>query len=351
MTLLTCDIGSTHFKLQFFTYDRNTSLAIPSSKPVSIHHGQDWILSRTPLDSISEHLNHMLEWIISEHSCQPCAIGLSTFREAIVGLSSTGQIVFAGTNLQQKPVGHLDDASVVTTFAGWLSWKMTGHCRITDDQRTAGDEYIASVRQSIPRWCAHVRSGAKIRSDEASDPAEFLGGTEEHLGYLGAGLLESDGPPLVISTGTFWSVSSIAVGLPKQGTRRTGNSAAFPSVDSCILYKWGKMIQMMSEGSLVSAGNEPKTEGFFGNAASLWFSHDVSIDVTRQAAINDLKASCSTLSIDGAANIVVYGGGSRMAYARDLIREALPEASITFMDTDATLLGCAITGGRNLNAN
>ncbi|HSW91049.1 MAG TPA: hypothetical protein VLG09_00200 [Candidatus Saccharimonadales bacterium] len=343
MKLLTCDIGSTNLKLQIFTIDSEQSSPRPTGDARIITHQQNWLKTDQPLEALSEWLIEIAELITQTYGNEVDAMGFSTYREGAVGLSSTNQVVFAGTNLQATPLGKVEDASVMTTFAGWMCWKLTGQCYVTAGQRDAGNAYMKRVSQATIRWASLITAGENIQTENTHSFGVYLGGTDEQLGYIGTGLSDSIEPRLVIATGTFWSTSCIATGPSKQGVRRTEGEAPFRTVDSCVLYKWGPMMQGLAE-ERNSSDNELVPDRFFGRAASLWFSESASSIVTRQAAINDLKAACAMFSPEKDSRVVVYGGGVRSSYARDLIHEACEGLKPHFMDGDATLLGCAVVG-------
>ena len=351
MKLLACDIGSTNLKLQVFTIDRNELLPQPYGDAQIVTHGQDWLQADQPLEALSKWLVDMAELIIQDYGNKIDAIGFSTYREGLIGLSSSDKVVFAGTNLRQTPLGTLEDTSIMTTLAGWMCWKLTGQCRTTAGQLDAGIAYIGRVSHATPQWAPLIGAGENMQSGDTSSFNVYLGGTDEQLGYVGTGLFDSDGPQLVIATGTFWSTSHIAVGPSKPGVRRTEGVSPFLSVDSCVLYKWGPMIKELAEGNTNSSIDEPVPTRFFGHASPLWFSDGKSPSVTRQAALDDLRTACSMLSPIKDVRAVVYGGGVRSQYARDLINEACEGIELIFMEGDATLRGCAIVGGEILNAH
>lgn len=343
MKLLTCDIGSTNLKLQVFTIDSKLSSPQPTGDTRIITHRQRWLETEQSLEALSRWLTEIAELIARTYGNEVDAMGFSTYREGLIGLSPTNQVVFAGTNLQSAPLGSVEDASVMTTFAGWMCWKLSGRCFVTAGQRDAGTAYAKRVSHATPHWAPTIAAGENMRTENAHSFSVYLGGTDEQLGYIGTGLSDSIEPRLVIATGTFWSTSSIAAGPPKQGVRRTEGQAPFHTVDSCVLYKWGPMIQELSEGRNGTSTDSVPSR-YFGRASSLWFSEAASPSTTRQAAIDDLKAACAMFSPEEGSQIIVYGGGVRSAYARDLIYEACQGLKPLFMNGDATLLGCAIIG-------
>jgi len=344
MKLLTCDIGSTNLKLQIFTIDDEKSSPRSKGEARIITHEQKWVKTNHPLDALSHWLNETAELIVQTYGNEVDTIGFSTYREGLIGLSSTNQVVFAGTNLQPSPLGAPEDVSIMTTFAGWMCWRLTGQCGVTSGQKDAGAAYITRFSQARPPWAPLVAAGENMQATDSANFGVYLGGTDEQLGYVGTGLSDSAEPRLVIATGTFWSTSSIASGPAKHGVRRTHGVSPFQSVDSCVLYKWGPMIQALAEGRSGPSTKETVPDRFFGNASLLWFSKGESPVTTRRAAIDDLKAACAMFSPKKGAKVVVYGGGVRSRYARDLIHEACSELDLVFMDGDATLLGCAIVG-------
>lgn len=349
MKLLACDIGSTNLKLQVFDVDREQLFPRPTGEARIVSHGQDWLRADRPLEALSKWLAETITLITRNCPDDIEMIGFSTYREGLVGLSPINEIVFAGTNLQPRPIGSLQSASIVTTLAGWMCWKLTGQHYMTSGQQAAGTAYIGRVAHTVPHWATLIAEG---QSAEAQDPFPFrayLGGTDEQLGYLGTGLFDSDGPKLVIATGTFWSISSVAVGPSKYGVRRTQGARPFMSVDSCVLYKWGPMINGLANYHGCGSADELVPARFFGHASSLWFSRGESFAVIRQAAVDDIRTACAIFSPMKGAQIVVYGGGVRSRYARDIIQEACREFELVFMDSDATLNGCSIVGARAIN--
>ena len=347
--ILACDIGSTNLKLQVFSFD-NTGLPACGKASV-IHHAQSWLNDTNPFDALERWLSSILDTIVSDYGRQVDAIGFSTFREGVIGMSADDSIVFAGNNLRPEPLGTIDDSTRITTLAGWLCWKLTGKCCVTAGQRDAGEAYIKRISSCVPTWADTIRAGANMQPAAKAQLGVFLGGTDEQLGYMGTGLLDATGPRLVIATGTFWSTSCIATGSAKEGVRRTHGNEEFRTVDSCVLYKWGPMIEQLAKAKPNLAPRESVPDRFFGNASSQWFTERKSIEAVRRAAINDLRLARDSLVADLNIRAVVYGGGVKSSFARDLITEAYEGMSLIFMDGDATLLGCAIIGRRCLREN
>ncbi len=343
MKLLCCDIGSTNLKLQVFTSEPDGSMH-SNGEVRLVNHSQSWLKADHPLEALSQWLSEIHELIVQDYAHEVDAIGFSTFREGLVGVSSTDQIVFAGSNMQLSPLGRLEDSAKVTTLAGWVCWKLTGQYCITTGQRDAGNSYISRVSKYKPCWALLIPAGENIQSDHATLFSVYLGGTDEQLGYVGTGLFVSGEPQLVIATGTFWSTSRIAAGQAVQGVRRTEGVMPFLSVDSCVLYKWGSMIEDLAMGTDNRRKDEIVPTRFFGRASQLWFADGVSTKTARQAAVDDLKSACAKLVPEKNVRAVVYGGGVRSQYARELIQEACEGLDLTFLDGDATLRGCAIIG-------
>lgn len=350
MKLLACDIGSTNLKLQVFAFD-GERLPQPSGKIRFINHRQSWVNAEQPLEALSEWLTKTQELIVRDYGHEIDAMGFSTFREGLIGLSSANKIVFAGNNIQPVPLGKLEESCQVTTLAGWMCWKLTGTCCTTAGQREAGNAYAKRVSEYAPRWSDLIAAGENMQSIRPQQFATYLGGTDEQLGYIGTDLFDVNGPRLVIATGTFWSTSHIADGPVKDGVRRTEGTPPFLSVDSCVLYKWGPMIEALSSGAQSGSKAESVPSRFFGKASSLWFTDGESAMVTRQAAVDDLTSACAKLTTAKDLWVVVYGGGVRSQYARDLIQEACEGMELDFMDGDATLRGCAIIGKEASGAN
>ena len=350
MKLLACDIGSTNLKLQVFTLDSD-GLPQPNGNIRLIKHNQSWLKTEQPLEALSQWLTEMQELLVQDYGNQVDAMGFSTFREGLIGLSSSNEIVFAGNNLQPVPLGNLEESSQVTTLAGWMCWKFTGTCCTTAGQRDAGNAYAKRMSEHAPRWSTLIAAGENMQPMPPYQFAVYLGGTDEQLGYIGADLFDVNGPEVVIAAGTFWSTSCIAAGRMVEGMRRTEGIIPFPSVDSCVLYKWGPMTEALSKGAHSGSGDESVPSRFFGQASSLWFSKGESAVVTRRAAVDDLASAYTKLIAAKDIRVVVYGGGVHSQYARDLIQEASQGIELAFMDGDATLRGCAIIGKEASSAN
>lgn len=350
MNILACDIGSTNLKLQVFAFDNDESPQ-PASELRLIDHRQSWLSAERPLVALSEWLAETQDLLVRDYGNDVDAMGFSTFREGLIGLSPANEIVFAGNNLQPTPLGKLEDSAQVTTLAGWMCWKLTGECRTTAGQRDAGNAYAKRVSEHVPRWSSLIDAGEDMQPKRPSPFAVYLGGTDEQLGYIGTGLFDSDGPQLAIATGTYWSTSCIASGPVMEGVRRTEGTSPFLSVDSCVLYKWGPMIEALSNGVRNGSKDEVVPTRYFGQASSEWFSRGESAAATRRTALNDLTLACRKLGSPEDVRAVVYGGGVRSQYARDLIQESYGKMVLNFMDGDATLRGCAIIGKEACGAN
>ncbi len=343
MEILACDLGSTNFKLKTFTLD-NCGTVQATGNEVRIEHAQQWLNDERPLQALEEWLTSVKDRIVDNYGNRVNAMGFSTYREGLIGLSEDDRIVFAGNNLSPEPVGDIAAADRITTLAGWLCWKLTGACAITAGQRNAGESYVKQVSTfQSPRWSKIVAAGQNMQSDTKIPFNVFLDGTDEQLGYVGTGLLNPDGPELVIATGTYWSTSCIASGPVKDGVRRTNGVSPFRTVDSCVLYRWGHMIEQM-DGSATRVVNEEVPGRFFGEAAVQWFSQGESVETVRKVAVRDLRAARLALTESTSIKAVVYGGGVRSPFARKLITEANDGIDLKFMESDATLRGCVIIG-------
>lgn len=350
MKILACDIGSTNLKLQVFTFGADGKIA-SVEKSRRIDHRQHWLKAGNPLDALTSWLSEIAELITTEYSHRIDAVGFSTFREGLIGLSRSNDIVFAGNNLQPTPLGSLEESAQVTTFAGWMCWKLTGQCRITAGQRDAGAAYAKRVSDHKPNWAPLIAAGENMQSAQSKVSKVFLGGTDEQLGYVGTGLFDIQGSELVIATGTYWSVSRLSNGTAATGVRRTVGIAPFQNVDSCVLYKWGPIIEALSNGTKYGLKGEQVPTRFFGHASTFWFNKGALASTTRQAAIEDLQLACRTLGYMPGMSAVVYGGGVRSPYAHDLLHEACYDLKLTFMEGDATLRGCALIGMEYCNAH
>lgn len=344
MKILACDIGSTNLKLQVFAVGGDLSRPYPVGNARIIRHEQRWLRADSPLEALADWLCKISDLIIQDYADVVDRIGFSTFREGLVGLSREEEVIFVGTNTQKSAVGELAKCFTVTTLAGWMCWVLTGQHCLTNGQLSAGEMYLDSIALATSHWAPVRMPGERMPTGHLFDV--YMGGTDEQLGYLGAGLLDLDGPKLAIATGTYWSVSSLAMGdTGKNGVRRVECAMPTATIDSCILYRWGHLVQDLSNGSNASCDDACVPDEFFGSAALRGFSSNAIVSELRNNMIADLRAAHKVLtpSLQGGA-IVVYGGGSQVEYGRDLIKDAYPRFNVVFMRHDATLLGCARVG-------
>lgn len=350
MKILACDIGSTNLKLQVFSFDAYGQ-PVPESDAQFIHHAQSWLHHERPLEALEDWLTDVLGTITDDYANDVDAMGFSTFREGLIGLSKNGHIVFAGNNLRPEPLGTLADSTRVTTLAGWLCWRLTGRCCVTAGQRDAGKAYAKRVSPDTPIQLKVIAAGENMQSKPGASCRVFLGGTDEQLGYVGTGLLDDRGPQIVIATGTFWSTSHIASGAVRAKVRRTHGVKPFRTVDSCVLYKWGPMIERLSQNEYNEAASELVASRYFGKASARWFTDRRPTPEIYHTAVDDLRQARLTLTADTNIHCVVYGGGVKSDFARRLITEACDGISLTFMEGDATLRGCAIIGKEMYDEN
>lgn len=91
-------------------------------------------------------------------------------------------------------------------------------------------------------------------------------------------------------------------------------------------------------------GGTDEQLGYMGTGIFDKYSADV---VT--AVLRDLRRAIISLPNSvKPKNVVVYGGGVNIKFARDVIRNACKGMNVLFMDGDATLLGCAKLGYTNV---
>ena len=347
--VLACDVGSTNLKIQKFK--KSQGKIMPDGETVIISHNQEWLDSCEPITSLKRWFDDVTTVIVEFMKTNGVSsLGISTFREGIVGVDSTGDIVFAGTNLQSKPIGDIFAVHTMTTFAGWIMYLLNGQHATTEGQRDAGEHYLKRCFPvGLPNinWARDVKPG--VYSNGMSHTNIYLGGTDEQLGYMGTGIFAKYSADIVMATGTFWSISFLSNGEKSNNMRHTREDGPFLAVDSLVMYRWGPMIRSISDFEDNNTLQHKVSERYFGDAAKLWFENGASPGVVRDAVLRDLRRAIIRLPNSvKPKNVVVYGGGVNIKFARDVIRNACKGMNVLFMDGDATLLGCAKLGYTNV---
>lgn len=136
---------------------------MPDGETVIISHNQEWLDSCEPITSLKRWFDDVTTVIVEFMKTNGVSsLGISTFREGIVGVDSTGDIVFAGTNLQSKPIGDIFAVHTMTTFAGWIMYLLNGQHATTEGQRDAGEHYLKRCFPvGLPNinWARDVKPG------------------------------------------------------------------------------------------------------------------------------------------------------------------------------------------------
>lgn len=342
--VITCDIGSTNLKIQKYT--KNGEKITPIDQAQIITHNQNWLNDKDSIQHLRQWLDDTTNTIVNIAKTNDAKrVGFSTFREGIIGLDKSGEIVFAGTNLRENPIGDIDNVSIMTTFAGWVCWRISSTHATTKGQRDAGTHYINRLTNKALNfeWASIAKPGAILTDGSSLDV--YIGGTDEQLGYMGVGIFDRHPSKIVMATGTFWSVSFIAQGEALEDARRTDADGPFKAVDSFVLYRWGPMLGALADSKPRMEVSQEVPSRYFGQAAKLWFEKGVSNEGARSAIERDLRKALENIPKHlTPKTITVYGGGVRLNYARDLIMDTFNNMEVIFMEDDATSLGCAMIG-------
>jgi hypothetical protein len=350
-TIATLDIGSSYLKSGIFEVrgKKEVRLLHEARKP----HDTTMLFRDAPqyIEKVQRDIITLLQPIVAEF--RPSALGISAYRESVVALDSSGQVSACGSNLDIDRARLDIDKFVVASGAtvcslpSWLAWRWTGALRCTTSDQYAIEQFQNAMPgekswpmpQSVP-----VGFSIGVSGILGQDIQVFLGGTDEQLSYLGAGL--GEGCDLAISTGTFWTFSWLnndGTGDPR--IRLIPQIPPYPATASLIGYRWGAILyaarQQQTAPALPASGTP---EWAFGDAVRLWRDDKPLSDVAN-AVKNDIVMVPALIGSTAAAlqKAVVYGGGIRsFPNMRRVIVEAFTGMEIEFMSHDATLRGLAI---------
>lgn len=351
-TIAALDIGSSYLKSGIFEVGgtKDVRLLHETRKP-----HDTTMLFRNPsqyIEKLQCDITSLLQPIVAEF--RPSALGISAYRESVVALDSSGKVSACGSNQDIERARLTVSESVVTgatvcSLPSWLAWRWTSALRCTASDQYAVQQFQSAMPGEKP-WpmpqTIPVGSSVGLSRILGQDIHVFLGGTDEQLSHLGAGLGESC--DLAISTGTFWTFSwpnNTNVGDPR--IRLIPQIPPYPATASLIGYRWGSILyaaRLHQATPAFPASGTP--EWAFGDAVRLWRDGKPLRDVAN-AVKNDMVMVPALIGSTAVTlrKAVVYGGGIRsFPDMRQAVARAFAGMEIEFMSYDATLRGLALLG-------
>jgi hypothetical protein len=352
-TIAALDIGSSYLKSGIFEVGGTKDVRLLHETRKS--HDTTMLFRNPPqyVERLQRDIITLLQPIAAEFC--PSALGISAYRESVVALDSSGKVSACGSNQDIERArltiskSAVRSGATVCSLPSWLAWRWTSalHCTASDQyavqqfQNAMPGEKPWPMPQTVP-----VGSSIGLSRILGQDIHVFLGGTDEQLSYLGAGLGESC--DLAISTGTFWTFSWLNdTGMGDPRIRLIPQIPPYPATASLIGYRWGAILYAARLHQAMPAfPTAGAPEWVFGDAARLWRDGKPLSDVAN-AVKNDLSTVPALIGPMAAAlrNAVVYGGGIRsIPDMRQAVAEAFAGMEIEFMSNDATLRGLALLG-------
>jgi sugar (pentulose or hexulose) kinase len=356
ITVVGLDVGSSFIKAAVFDIaDRSSIRSIWEQRAP---HDTRLILNdpNTYVTRVERDVRSLLREAVRLFS--PAKIGMSSYRESVVAFDSLGRVVKCGSNrhLEVSRRGILQATStsriVVVSIASWLAWRLTGTLTCTDSDVHAIRRFQGMSLVEAP-WPMPDASpvGSSLGWAHGlgvdTNATVFLGGTDEQVAHLGAGLGEDC--DLAINTGTFWTFAWVSeTSMSEASVRVIPRIPPFPPSHSVIGFRWGDLLQDWNQAHR-SCDEMVPPDWCFGGATRSWANGASRADVL--AAIKeDVRRIPEVIGEELAPmrRATICGSGMQyLPYSHALFREVFGHLELRYMPQDATLYGLAVLAQRS----